>query len=52
MNDTDGTDGITMKEMIAQALENCADIDLLDLIYKLLLSEEAQSTPAASSCRI
>lgn len=34
----DGTDILLLKEMIAQALETCADLDLLDLIYKLILS--------------
>lgn len=38
MNDSDA---VPLKEMIAQALENCADLDLLDLVYKLL----AESVP-------
>jgi hypothetical protein len=29
----------TLKSMISQALENCHDVDLLDLIYKLIISE-------------
>ena len=29
-----------LKEMIAQALENCHDTELLDLIYKLLIYDK------------
>lgn len=36
MNDTDD---IPLKVMITQALETCADLSLLDLIYKLLVYE-------------
>lgn len=35
MND----DAPALIEMIKQALENCTDVDLLDLVYKLILSE-------------
>ena len=34
MNDLDD---VPIKELIAQALQNCHDADLLDLIYKLLI---------------
>lgn len=35
-------DDVPLKHMIEQALENCHDTDLLDLIYKLIVHE----TPA------
>lgn len=38
MND----DAPALIEMIVQALEDCTDVDLLDLIYKLILSEVPQ----------
>ena len=31
-----------LKELIVKALELCADTDLLDLVYKLLLSDVIQ----------
>jgi hypothetical protein len=37
MNDLDD---VPLKNLIAQALENCHDNDLLDLVYKLLSYEE------------
>ena len=36
MNDTDGH---ALKDMIRQALKNCNDLALLDLIYKLIIYE-------------
>lgn len=36
MNDLDP---LPLKDLITQALEKCADLDLLDLIYKLLIYE-------------
>ncbi len=36
MNDSDD---IPLKNLIAQALENCTDCELLDLVYKLLIFE-------------
>ena len=39
MNDSDE---IPLKNMIAQALENCHDTELLDLIYKLLIYDTQQ----------
>lgn len=36
MNDTDGH---ALKDIIMQAIEACADLSLLDLIYKLLVYE-------------
>lgn len=30
---------VPLKNLIAQALENCHDNDLLDLVYKLLIFE-------------
>ena len=34
MNDTDD---IPLKDLIIQALETCADLSLLDLVYKLFV---------------
>lgn len=39
MNDPDDID---LKPLIVQALENCTDNDLLDLIYKLLIFESPE----------
>lgn len=36
------TDDQTLKDLIAQALENCTDCELLDLIYKLLVFESPE----------
>ncbi len=38
MNDLDAPNAI---ELIVQALKNCTDADLLDLIYKLLVCAES-----------
>ncbi len=32
---------LAIKDLIAEALEFCTDIDLLDLVYKLLMTEAA-----------
>lgn len=34
----DDLDPLPLKALILQALEACADLDLLDLIYKLLIA--------------
>ena len=31
---------ITLKSLIAEALKKCEDVELLDLIYKLLISSK------------
>ena len=36
--DDDGGEGEALRELIKAELEKCADSDLLDLIYKLLVS--------------
>ena len=36
MKGTDG-EGEVLRRMIAEELEKCEDIDLLDLVYKLLV---------------
>lgn len=33
----DDPEEIPLKELIAQALKNCHDTDLLDLIYKMII---------------
>lgn len=33
------------KEMILQAVENCHDLDLLDLVWKLLIDSEGAPSP-------
>lgn len=35
-------DDQTLKDLIAQALENCTDNELLDLIYKMLIFESSE----------
>ena len=47
MNDSDE---IPLKNLIAQALENCTDCELLDLVYKLLSYEEIKR-PAGETRR-
>lgn len=39
MKDTD-PERTTLREMIAEAAEDCTDISLLDLVYKLLIQDE------------
>ena len=34
--DDDGGEGEALRELIAEELKKCTDIDLLDLIFKLL----------------
>ena len=36
------TNAATLIELIIKAIESCADMDLLDLIYQLLLSSPPQ----------
>ena len=33
-------DEISIKDLIKEALEDCKDIELLDIIYKLLVSNQ------------
>lgn len=35
-------DALALRQLIATALEQCTDTDLLDLIYKLLITESIQ----------
>ena len=42
------TDDVPIKALIAQALENCTDSELLDLIYKLLIFESPEQQTTAS----
>ena len=35
-------DDVPLKDMIFEALENCHDTDLLDLVYKLLITDTPQ----------
>lgn len=39
LKDMNDSDDVPLKNLIAQALENCHDNDLLDLVYKLLIFE-------------
>jgi hypothetical protein len=34
-------DGIPIKKLIEEALNECQDLDLLDLVYKLLTSNQS-----------
>lgn len=36
------SDSLAIKELIIKALESCADRNLLDLVYKLLLTDAIQ----------
>ena len=42
------SDDVPLKNMIIQALENCHDTELLDLIYKLLIYETPENSNQAS----
>ena len=35
----DAPDTLALRQLIKEALEECTDTDLLDLVYKLLITE-------------